>query len=286
MILIKPSWEILEQKNDLYDVFRQIELAGRTCYKSNAYITENSALKFVDRLIQAGHTAALEHGTIYLYLKIDYSSFTTKEIDYLEDLISKYQENKYSKVLIQTTSTPNKREKEAYITTNYRVIIENNWSADLCFLCAPKSLHYKRYTVKFICDRAIANEIVRHRSFSFMQESTRYCNYTLDKFGNELTFIEPLWLESSSKKDVILKLLKNVELHYFDLLNSKEHSPQEARDILPLCLKTELIVTGFAEDWIHFFDLRALDKTGKAHPEIHRLVDSLYKSFKERNYIY
>ena len=102
---------------------------------------------------------------------------------------TKYRENKYSKVNYDNWGT-------RYITTNYRVLVENDWLDDLQFLCEPTEHHEKENTtVRFICDRGVSHEFVRHRIFSFAQESTRYCNYSKNKFGNEITIIAPNWLD-------------------------------------------------------------------------------------------
>lgn len=183
MKLIKPYFEIIEQESGLEGIYKQIELAGRTCYKSEDKITPDSAKGFVDRMIKSGHGAMLEHGTVYLYCADQYFIFVG----------SKYESSKYSDVVWHEYA-PGHRTAVA-ITTNYRVLYENNWLDDLKYLCEPTEYHQKRVTVKFICDRGVSHELVRHRVFSFAQESTRYCNYSKDKFGKELTFIIPCWLD-------------------------------------------------------------------------------------------
>ena len=156
MKLIKPSFEILEQK----DLFEHIERCGRIAYKSEDRITKDSAKPFVDMLIKKGHTAVLEHGTVYLYFK--YTHPVKK--DYLEKTTIEqiFRRNKYSYVASQIKDF---HEHHIYITTNYRVIIENDLQDVLQYQCDPMDLHVKRYTVKFICDRGISHELVRHRIF-------------------------------------------------------------------------------------------------------------------------
>lgn len=190
MKLIKPSFEIWEQPSGLEGVYKQIERAGRICYKSEDKITEDSAKSFVDRMIKSGHGAMLEHGTVYL-----------KVLNVIEnsELIDKYKSNKYS-VVKEGTKVYNCHGDILYgsckcITTNYRVLVENGWLDDLKYICKPAEFHEKRITVHFVCDRGVSHEFVRHRVMSFAQESTRYCNYSKDKFGNELTFIIPCWLD-------------------------------------------------------------------------------------------
>lgn len=116
------------------------------------------------------------------------------------------------------------------------------------------------------------------RVFSFAQESTRYCNYSKDKFGNELTFIQPLWLEDIDSSLDFKDCLQHSELAYFNLLD-RGWKPQQARAVLPNALKTELVMTGFVSDWIHFFKLRNSDS---AHPQARELAKPLYEEFVKR----
>lgn len=164
MKLIKPSYQILPQDNYNIDyVYKSIELAGRTCYKSEDKITDDSAKEFVDRMIKLNHGAMLEHGTIYL--DIDDPS-------YIMEAIKRYTSNKYSKVYHHTLER-DWDYPHLYVTTNFRVLVENGWMDDLKYLCEPTKYHEKRIGVKFICDRGVSHELVRHRVFSFAQESTR-----------------------------------------------------------------------------------------------------------------
>ena len=160
MKLIKPSFLIKEQEPGVIGIYRQIEYAGRICYKSSNKITEDSAKPFVDRMIKSGHGAMLEHGTIYLTMQ--YGGPSRKE----SDAIEKYTKNKYSKYNQDTDG-------RYYITTNLRVLVENDWMDDLKYICDPTEFHEKRITVHFVCDRGVSHEFVRHRVFSFAQESTR-----------------------------------------------------------------------------------------------------------------
>ena len=161
------------------------------------------------------------------------------------------------------------------------------------YICEPTNFHKKRTTVKFICDRAIANEFVRHRVFSFAQESTRYCNYTKDKFNNELTFIIPCWIKDlkegsyyayceyhNSKNDASKRWFDSCMSAEFVYTNLIEEGwkPQEARAVLPNSLKTELIMTGFNSDFPHFFELRCAPN---AHPQAKELADMLKDKFNK-----
>ena len=294
MKLIKPSVEIIKQEEyDLNHIFKFIELAGRTCYKSEDKITEDSAKGFVDRMIRSGHGAMLEHGTVYLIFHVKDPSVVGKneynnQQEFFNKLINKYATNNYSIVKV------NHYYDTAFITTNYRVLVENEWLDDLKYLCKPTSFHEKRTTVKFICDRGVSHEFVRHRVFSFAQESTRWCNYTKDKFNNELTFIIPFWIKDlkegtyyahaeyhhHAKNDTFKQwfdVCMNAEFVYSELIEEK-WKPKEARTILPNSLKTELIMTGFDSDWQHFFELRCAPD---AHPQAKELADMLKDKFNK-----
>ena len=288
MRLCKPSFEIWEQSVGLEGVYKQIEKVGRVCYKSEDKITEDSAKPFVDRMIKSGHGAMLEHGTVYLYIR-------RKGNESLE--VDRYLLNPYSKVVF--SQSPNSRDMEIYITTNLRVLVENGWLDDLQYICEPTEYHERRVTVHFVCDRGVSHEFVRHRVMSFAQESTRYCNYSKDKFGNELTFIQPCWLDDErlklygpyhtvirdkSPESIFIANLNNAERDYLDLIGLG-WKPQEARAVLPNSLKTELVVTGFTSDWNHFFDLRARGTTGAPHPQAKELAEPLMKEFIARKYI-
>lgn len=186
MKLIKPYFEIWEQPTGLEGVYKQIERVGRVCYKSEDKITEDSAKPFVNRMIKSGHGAMLEHGTVYL-------EFSDGFAGGFYPLRRKYEKNPYSRVKIVHSFMTGI--DHIYVTTNLRVLVENGWLDDLKYICEPTEFHEKRITVHFVCDRGVSHEFVRHRVMSFAQESTRYCNYSKDKFGNELTFIIPCWLD-------------------------------------------------------------------------------------------
>ena len=173
MKIINPSFEIIEQQAGLEGMYKHIELAGRTCYKSEDKITNDSAEGFVNRMIKSNHTAMLEHGTVYL--KVPYNTEDAWGTLNNRMIIANYEDNTYSIV--------NDFDHCAYITTNYRVIVENKYEKHLQFICEPTEYHEKRVTVRFITDQGILREFTRHRVFSFAVESTRYCNYSKDKFG-------------------------------------------------------------------------------------------------------
>ena len=307
MKLCKPLCKIIEQEPGINGIYKMIEYAGRVCYKSEDKITEDSAKSFIDRMVKSGHGAMLEHGTVYLHIKDYYNSEASKTIAHYTGTgaiissnfsVKEMQSNPYSKCNIMGLGLHG---RQAYITTNYRAIIENNWLDDLEYLCEPTEYHEKRVTVKFILSRSIAQEYTRHRVFSFAMESQRYCAYNKDKFGNEVTFIIPCWtdlLEGSytniSKRNPEDGEFKQIMLHenninaypvtttsegrflwncfwsehdYFDLLN-EGWKPQQAREVLPNACKTELVMTGFVDDW--WGEYLVIDKaTGLIDQRIH-----------------
>ena len=299
MRLINSSVKIIPQEPGLLGVYKQIEIGGRTAYKSEDKIIEDSAKAFVDMLISRGHTAPLEQGTIYLQRNATPEALLWQ---------NKYSNNKYSvsKIVSKTNTT---EPGMIVVTTNARVIYENDWQDDLQYLCEPTEYHEKRITVRFICSRAIANELVRHRVFSFVQESSRYCNYNKDKFGNETTYIIPSWadLEEGEYEDLhyrndidrsiitvngkdlyfgddldnktynFLRSLYEAEFSYLFMINSRELTPQFARDVLPLATKTEVVMTGFESDWKQFFELRC---DSAAHPDMQKLANELKEKMK------
>ena len=163
MRLVKPSYSIIEQPPGLEGVYKMVEIAGRTCYKSENNITEDSAKAFVDRMIKSGHGAMLEHGTVYLDIlwNVTSAAFSLQ----LKLKVLNYDNNKYSRVVDVGN--------HSYITTNLRVLVENGWLDDLKYICEPTEHHIKRVSVRFICDRGVSHEFVRHRVMSFAQESTR-----------------------------------------------------------------------------------------------------------------
>ena len=290
MKLIKQNFEILDQQCGLKGIYKQIERSGRTCYKSEDKITEDSAKEFVDRMIKSGHGAMLEHGTVYLAMPI---VIPTEANGW-----GKYTKNPYSKGFRVCDVNGQKR---VAITTNFRVLVENGWLDDLQYICEPTEYHEKRITVKFITDQGILREFTRHRVFSFAVESTRYCNYSRSRFSNEVTFIQPNWISDEditnyhidfgyfTDQDAnhitavnrFMSALKNAEYFYMELIKSG-WKPQQARNVLPLATKCDMIMTGFVSDWKHFFELR---DAASAHPQAQELAHSLHEAFIQRGLI-
>ena len=292
MKLIESKAEYIPQEEGLEGVYKMIELAGRTAYHSQDKITPDSAKDFVDRMIKSKHGAALEHGTVYLAIPSD-----------CVGLHSFYILNPYSKT---TDFSIGISSDGLYVSTNMRVLQENNHLDDLQYLCSPIVFHEKRYTMRFTCSRAIAQELTRHRVFSFLMESQRYINYSKERHGGEITYIIHYWFEQravflkeglpndvvlgakviskinsyNDREMVALKALALSERNYMYLL-SRGMTPQQARDVLPNATKTELIMTGFASDWRHVMDLRLFGKTGAPHPDMVDLMQKTQKAMQE-----
>ena len=286
MKIQKPQYEIWIQNPGELGIYQQIERAGRVCYKSENNTTEDSAKPFVGRMIEHEHYAMLEHGTVYMTCN--------------HGELPLYANNKFSHV--------NTIDGKDYITTNLRVMAENKTLEDLKYRTDfEKGKHELRITVHFTTQIAITREYNRHRANSMAEQSTRYCNYTKNKFGSEISINLRTWV----KGDLEIKAEKFVELCE-DVANEETNDwtpidawlfanqaaefaymkliamgckPQEARVILPLDTNTELVHTAFVSDWKHFFDLRALGTTGAPHPDAKILAEPLYEEFKERGYI-
>lgn len=198
MKIINAGFQILSNINGM-EMLKNIEYIARTCYKSEYMMTDLSAVKMVESLINRGHEAMLEHQSI---------------------------------------------------------------------------------SVKFIVDRGVSHELVRHRMASYAQESTRYCNYSKDKFGNEITVIRPCYFAEDTENYRIWKAsCEAAENAYFAMLDN-DATPQEARSVLPNSLKTEICMTANLREWRHFFKLRALGITGKPHPQMLEVTVPLLAEFK------
>ena len=257
--------------------YLNIEQFDEETFEDSPYYENLTSEDFVNMLIKSGHGAMLEHGTVYL--------------DCPETIFWKYNSNKFSKVIaVDTGETIGKGIYTSpiykyYVTTNFRVLVENDWLDDLKYVCEPTEYHAKRVMVRFICDRITSQSIVRHRTMSFAQESTRYCNYSKDKFGHELVFIEPSWefptSDTVNVRERFEAMLNEAEANYMELI-ALGCKPQEARSVLLSSIKTEIVVTGFIDDWKHFFELRC---DNAAHPDIRKLALDLQKQFRDRELI-
>ena len=282
------------------DPIKKIEKCGRVCYKSEDKITEDSAEKFVANIIKRGHEAVLEHASFIFQVSYNVYEDIRKKVMFVE--------NRYPvKMYLRFTDS------DGYVVSgNVRAwrdffrfsgvppymndFVEANpilfpeFKSDSPFnlergewsirqistneiVSTYQRLVHEDVSVKFICDRGVTHEIIRHRPASFCQESTRYCNYSKDGFGGEITVIKPMSFDCSDSPYRIWKRsCENAETAYFDLLN-EGCTPQEARDVLPNSLKTELIMTAPLMEWCHFFNLRM---SPAAHPQMQEVASYAY----------
>ena len=291
MKLIKQSFEILEQKDySLIGIKKFIERCGRVCYKSEDRITDDSYEKFVNMLEKRDHARPLEFGTVHLKMILpDFEGFihSLLTIGMLNNIWIKHA---YKGDVI-------------YITTNYRYYLDiiKYFPNVKKYLTEEDNEYYpKRYTVHFITSRGVMDEFRTHVGLSHLAESTRYCNYSKDKFDNELTFIIPSWLDtpeghytwetmfgdnryidtSSPIKEQYNATLFIAEKNYLDFIR-QGWTPQQAREVLPLSVKSELISCGFEDAWENFFYRRCAKD---AHPMAREIAIPLQEKFKELNY--
>lgn len=314
MRIINPNVEILEQLPGIEGIYKQIEKAGRTCYKSEDNITDDSAKKFVDRMINSDHLSMLEHGSVYLMFDIIYNHAFDDNIENINKhyIYNFYKHNKYT-VVNREILSPNEDIVRYFITTNYRVIIENQLLDDLKYLCEPTEYHTKRYTVKLTTNIGVTREANRHRQ-SIAEESTRYCNYNKDKFGNDISIVLPDWIDPKELEDMeafsedkynmanisyfaqhydIVPKYDTPETIYFAAiafsnlcykwLIEKGWTPQQAREVLPLATKSDVVYTKSEDEWKHFFDLRLLGTTGKPHPNMQHCAALIINEFYNNN---
>lgn len=308
MRINNPSFEIWDQEPGLDGIYRQIERVGRVCYKSEDHQTADSARPFVERMIKNEHYAMLEHGSVFLTISLEGDDKLSAEER--EQKANNYISNRFSRVVIAGG--------KAFVSTNLRVLAENGWLDDLAFLTEPTDHHERRVTVHFTTQIAITREFNRHRVDSMAEQSTRYCNYSKAKFGNEITVNLPTWVKQQmmdsnwvrqisggtltisghdflelgrkvvdgSATDLDNWVFANLatEKSYMNLI-AAGRKPQEARVVLPLDTNTELVHTAFISDWKHFFDLRALGTTGAPHPDAKALAMPLYEEFQKRQLI-
>lgn len=301
MKLIKQSFEILEQKDFTLKGIKQfIERCARVSYKSEDRMTDTSYEKFVGMLESRDHARALEFGTVHLQMYIS-------DFHKLRDTLC--INNMWNDQWIKYHYAGNL----AYVTTNYRyylAIIKVFPSVESDFDPQDDELYPKRYTVHMILDRGVMDEFRTHVGLSHLAESTRYCNYSKDKFNNEVTFIIPSWMNfpeisidlgnydktSVRSKDgnvhVIdtkppyvegdfIRSLCEAESNYLSIVRNG-WTPQQAREVLPLAVKSELISCGFEDAWENFFYRRCAKD---AHPMAQEIAKPMHKEFIERGFI-
>lgn len=308
MKIIKPSVELLTNDSES-NRLKMIEIAGRTCYKSEDKISDDSVATFAKMLIDRGHEAMLEHADFCF--SADVATFARFEFA-LQDLTKHFGFINMLRITVyngRTLISGNVRAWRDFVKAGLKAEIniviqhlkeqetlfgdiyseQNQNEIGLLVLdLKPVELNldyrknmfsYEEYIVhktvsmKFVCDRGVSHEIVRHRLFSFAQESTRYCNYSSDKFGNQITVIEPFFFMSkevwkTQNYVVWKKSCEWAEAAYFELLRCGA-SAQEARSVLPNSLKTEIVVTGNIQEWLHFANLRTAPT---AHPQMRQIA--------------
>ena len=289
MKLINQNVEEWHCGYTLPEIWSHIAKCARVCYQSEPRNNGETDEEFVKRVILRNHSfdeiaksrglqlklhlSVLEHGTVYLDIPC--------EEDTAEGIMlfsrNKYSKHNYSNGL------------NCYITTNMRAIVEQGLTKYLKYICAPTKHHHLRTTFNIITDIGVARELARHRTHSISEESTRYCNYSKDKFGNELTFIKPCQLNDEklklygdyytvirdkSPESIFIANLNNVEKDYLDLIKLG-WTPQQARQILPLSTKVQTIHTAFESDWVEFISLRADACSGSVHPNMKVIADKI-----------
>jgi thymidylate synthase (FAD) len=304
MRVVPPSFEVLDQL-DTESLAVRIEYCGRICYKSESRIDKQSALPFVSKMAEHGHNSVLEMGVVTLeinctsqdqinelfltqprYLFIDRAEndlLVTGSIRAFREMLMFHPDcalvdamcaflNKRHPYFFSTILPDNGFRDDTSITVRKVEL------AEVEQLPPEKLRKHRHLAVKFIVNRAITHEIVRHRPCSFLQESQRYCRYSDDKFGNEVTFIKPMFFaEGSREYSIWEKAMLDTEQLYLQLLQTS--SPQAARTVLPNSCKTELIVYANLTEWQHIFKLRT---TKAAEPSMREVTIPLFAVFKER----
>ncbi len=290
MKLIKQSFQLVDQKGfTLRDIYKHIEYCARISYKSQEKITDTSYKKFVIMLKSRGHDRPLEFGTVHLKM-------SSPQFDALQMLLIK---NKvYNDCWIKYNVIDTEKESICYITTNYRYYMELcRYDRGVSEYLDPSDnpLYPRRYTVHMILDRGVMDEFRTHVGLSHLAESTRYCNYSKDKFNNEVTFVIPSWCNSlieGSKQEYSPFEINGDEVEFMNALQNAQNSylsllkmgwtPQQARSVLPLGIKSELISCGFEDAWKNFFYRR---DAPDAHPMAQEIAKPMHKEFIERGFI-
>lgn len=285
MKLINQTAEIWQQPEGEIGIYKQVEKAARLCYKSEDKTTEDSYRKFIGMLRENGHNSPLEHGAVYFKFLLG------TDLSFIDSRIWEIVKSPYSRSI--------KVGLTYYVTTNYRVVLDYDAVRVInqC-LCEPTEYHKKRISVHITTSRSISHELVRHRAFSFSQESQRYCAYNKDKFGGEVTFIKPCWSslpigsytveggypqgygQCSGSDRWFVNYLMTAEIYYLNFIKEYGWKPQQAREVLPNATKTELVMTGFEDDWEKFFELRC---SPAAHPMMQELAGMIKELIHKQN---
>jgi thymidylate synthase (FAD) len=305
MKVIAPYFEILEDL-DKQSLPVRIEGCGRICYKSEDKITPESAVPFIRSIIKHGHNSVTEMAVLTLKIQYDAESIASKffnlmpkfvivdKIEKKELLITGsirafrelYQSNSTVKMVKAIAEYLSRRHPLFYedllpergLLKQEGVIVEKVPLETVDSLPVDLLVRHRHVAVLFVVNRAITHEIVRHRPVSYLQESQRYCRYSQDKFGSEVTFIKPMFFkEESEEYSLWEKAMEDTEKIYLKLLETS--SPQAARTVLPNSCKTELITFANLLEWLHIFKLR----TSKgAEPSMREVTIPLLKKFQEK----
>lgn len=289
MKLIKQSFEILEQKDFTIKGIKQfVERCARVSYKSEDKMTDTSYEKFVGMLESRDHARPLEFGTVHIKM-------SEAQFECLQTLL---MDKVYNDYWIKYNIIDTEDEDNCYITTNYRYYLELcKYDKGVPEYLDPSDnpLYPRRYTVHMILDRGVMDEFRTHVGLSHLAESTRYCNYSKDKFNNEVTFVIPSWCNSlveGSKQEYSPFEINGDEVEFMNALQNAQNSylsllkmgwtPQQARSVLPLGIKSELISCGFEDAWKNFFYRR---DAKDAHPMAQEIAKPMHKEFIERGFI-
>jgi len=302
MKIINPSVSLIKET----DPFKKIEICGRLCYKSEP---KGKPEKFYAGLIKRNHFAMLEHAT-FVFEVSKHIYYLARTIKYLNTTRTKLSDGSYRHLVSGNLRALNESNFAPILVElkkiHPRLVYSKFNFADtykylLAYYCDGKDILVERvpdlscleelteeefnahayFSFHFICDRGVTHEIVRHRPASYAQESTRYCNYSKDKYGNEVTFVEPTGYDkwSLEQKLYFTSSLTKSEDSYMGML---EHgmTPQQARAVLPNALKAEIIMTASAGEFGHFFDLRSRGVTGAPHPDMKVVADMALTLFE------
>jgi len=309
MQIVQSKSEWLDKNN--LSVEEVIEKCGRVCYKSEDKITENSHKQFIKGLIKSGHESVLEHSAIGVTFNfenkvLDYDvvlhlirlqkansiflRFYQDEDDLSISLIMNVRAwRNFFKHIINCNFAIGTQLAVIYKLTevlyNYsNILFEDIYNETKLFktnitneiTTIPQEFTNKHYkTFHLICDRATSHQIVRHRKLSFSQESMRYCNYSKDKFDNNIQVIKPVGIETLSQYNLWQQSCKSAEDYYFNLIR-EGCKPEEARSVLPQCTKTEMYISGFTDDLEYMLNLRTKDDVQK---DLRDLMINLKKGF-------
>ncbi len=305
MRIIEPSFTILDEL-DQQSLPIRIELCGRICYKSENRIDSDSAIPFVQKMAENGHNSVLEMGVVSLvitcatpapiqalfylqpkFLQIDRLDtnrlLLTGSIRTFREMLLFHPEDAISRAIVLFLMHKHPYFFESLSITNEPegtggVTIDKMALKDIERLEAPLCAKHRYLAVKFVVNRAVTHELVRHRPCTFLQESQRYCRYSADKFGNEVTFIKPVFFEEQSEEFAVWKQsMEAMEAQYFRLLQTS--SPQAARTVLPNSCKTEIIVYANLLEWRHILSLRT---TPAAEPSMREVMIPLSRELQSR----